>query len=103
MSCYGTRTTPLFEIKIDHVVTYDDSQRGVPFFGPKLEIFARLWTREFNLTLRKKRKGNRNWYRWSGTVGTPLGEIGYSTDTYPAQQYSGDYTENMDARRKETT
>lgn len=101
MSCHGTRTTPLVEVKIDHVVTYDDSEPA-PHFRPKVEVFARVWTREFSLTLRKRRRRHRNWYRWTGTVGTPVGEFAYGTDTYPAHQYDGDYTENLERRRTQS-
>ena len=100
MSCHGSRTTPLFQIELNHVVIYDDSD-GAPPFRPEASLFVRVWNWELEVVMRLDRK-RRRFARVKGyAIYLPfIGEIRRSHGVYPAHQYSGDYTERMDERRR---
>lgn len=93
MSTHGIRRTPLFELSVQHVIDMDD------FGGPPnplhshIDVFVRVWSREFDLSFRKPRK--RFYINRYGDGNIPhLFGFHVSTDTFPTHQYSGDFREN---------
>lgn len=109
MSCWGSKTVPLFEFKLEHVETYDDGNGPkVPPFHSKLELFVRVWKWEFEVTASKSRRSGFVWnavsdrphHRRTGCFNVPhVGWFDWSLDQYPTRQYSGDFTENLDLDR----
>ena len=94
MSCYGTRRTPLFEANVAHVISMDD------FGGPPnplvsyVDVFVRIYRREFTLRLGKPhRKFFVNRYG-DGNIPRLFG-FHAATDQYEAHQYDGDYHDGM--------
>lgn len=97
MSSYGSRTTPLVQLTVDKVINYTDEDRV--YFDPQLHIFIRVGPWELDASIHPKR--SKGWVFIRNFIRTPIFVIDWSFDNYPTHQYSGDYTERTEERRRE--
>lgn len=93
MSTHGARRTPLFEFNIQHVIDMDDFGGPPNPLNSHVDVFIRVWNREFILDLR--RPGKRLYANRYGDGNIPhLFGWHASSGSYPAHQYSGDFRED---------
>lgn len=94
MSTYGSRRTPLFEVKVQHIIAMDDCGNPPNPNVSYVNLFIRVWNREFDINFLKP--GRRLYFNRYGSGNIPhlFGWHRTGIDTLPAHQFSGDFRED---------